>query len=122
MQIFTKKWWHRIYFFLLDIALTNAFIMHKQLCIQKGMKPLENKTFQLEIAHALISSQSWWKVSSSNLYNSNCALPESASSDCIETGTAEGPSASWEEDDIILSLELVNSKVSTGWVEGTKGK
>ena len=55
-QIFTKKWWHRIYIFLLDTALTNTFIMHKHVCTEKGLKSLDHKTFQLEVVYALISS------------------------------------------------------------------
>ena len=55
-QIFTKKWWQRLYFFLLDIALTNSFIMHKNLCSSLGHKTVDHKIFQLEVAHALMAS------------------------------------------------------------------
>ena len=44
-QIFTKKWWHWVYFLLLDTTMMSAFIMHKHLCHSQGLKSLDHKGF-----------------------------------------------------------------------------
>jgi hypothetical protein len=46
-QIFTKKWWHRIYFFAFDSVLTNSFIMHKHISKEKGQKYIDHGKFSL---------------------------------------------------------------------------
>jgi hypothetical protein len=38
----SKKWWHRIFFFFLDAAVVNAFILHKQFTDT----PMKLKDFQ----------------------------------------------------------------------------
>jgi hypothetical protein len=53
-QIYTKKWWHRMYFFGFDTALTNSFIIHKYLCLAKGIKHMEHGKFQLAMVQALM--------------------------------------------------------------------
>jgi hypothetical protein len=53
-QIFTKKWWHRFFFFGFDSALTNSYIVHKQICISRGLKYMEHRKFQLAVAQALM--------------------------------------------------------------------
>jgi hypothetical protein len=53
-QIYTKKWWHRMYFFGFDTTLTNSFIIHKHLCLAKRMKHMEHGRFQLALAQALM--------------------------------------------------------------------
>jgi hypothetical protein len=53
-QIFTKKWWHRIYFFGFDSALTNSYIIHKHLCMSKDQRYMEHGKYQLAVAQALM--------------------------------------------------------------------
>lgn len=41
----TKKWWHRLFFFCLDTALTNAYIIYKLWCVEHTLTPLSHKDF-----------------------------------------------------------------------------
>jgi hypothetical protein len=45
MQIATKHWWTRLYFFGLDSTLTNCFILYKEVCARNGTRPVEQKQF-----------------------------------------------------------------------------
>ena len=38
IQIYTKKWWYRFFFFYLDTTLTNAYLMHKKISIARGIQ------------------------------------------------------------------------------------
>ena len=51
----SKKWWMRIYYFLLDTAITNAYILYKE---TPGMKKLTHQEFLLSIIEYLLESHS----------------------------------------------------------------
>jgi hypothetical protein len=50
-QLKTKKWWHRLFFFGLDAAFANAYLMYKHMTIAGKMKPMDHYTFMLEVCH-----------------------------------------------------------------------
>lgn len=51
----SKKWWHRIFWYFLDAAVVNAFILFQERAMSKSM-PL--KIFKLSVALGLIGSES----------------------------------------------------------------
>jgi hypothetical protein len=53
-QIFTKKWWHRIIFFLSDTTWTNAYIMYSNMSTMAGVHPMSHYDFQLIVAMDLM--------------------------------------------------------------------
>ena len=57
----SKKWWTRIYYFLLDASVTNAYILYKE---TPGTKPLTMKEFVLELAEYLLGCHNSRKRSS----------------------------------------------------------
>ena len=61
----SKKWWMRIYYFLLDTAITNAYILYKE---TPGIKKLTHQEFVLSIIEYLLgshSSRKWQSCSQS---------------------------------------------------------
>lgn len=48
----SHKWWHRIFFFFLDASIVNAFIIYKELNLEK----MTMKDFRLAVAEYLISA------------------------------------------------------------------
>merc|ERR1719378_369206 len=36
----SKKWWHTLFYFYLDAAMINAWVLHKYLCKKEDRKPL----------------------------------------------------------------------------------
>ena len=46
----SKKWWHRIFWHFLDVAVTNAFIIYKEKCNNDFLL----NTYRLAIVNALI--------------------------------------------------------------------
>ena len=50
----SKKWWLRLFYFLVDMATTNAYIIYKE---QRNVK-LTQKDFILQVANRLMSSHS----------------------------------------------------------------
>lgn len=52
--IATKKWWHRLLFFLMDTASTNAYILHSEGLKATGKKPITHKKFQMTVAIELM--------------------------------------------------------------------
>ena len=47
------RWYKTLFLHFLDIATTNAFILHKELSKSHNDQPMEHKTFLIEIAAAL---------------------------------------------------------------------
>jgi hypothetical protein len=92
-QIFTKKWWQKMYFFGFDSALTNSFIIHKHLCLAKGIKHMDHNKFQLVVAQALMGRP----------------LPGDFGMARSECGPTPTTPCSQGEEDIIQSQESVTS-------------
>lgn len=49
----TRKWYKTLFYHFLDIAIVNAFILHKSLCQEKGEKPISQKVFRETLAMEL---------------------------------------------------------------------
>ena len=45
----SKKWWHRIFFHLLDVTVPNSFIIYRQVTKEK----INLKSFKLSVIHSL---------------------------------------------------------------------
>jgi hypothetical protein len=54
IQLSTKKWWHRLFFFGVDAAFANSYFMYKHMSLVGGIKPMDHYTFMLEVSHALM--------------------------------------------------------------------
>jgi hypothetical protein len=54
VQIATKRWWTRLYFFGLDSTLTNSFILYREVCARNGVRLMEQKQFRLHVAYGLL--------------------------------------------------------------------
>lgn len=50
----TMKWWHRVFFFLFDTTLTNAYLLYRDYYQRKEEKAMEHHDFQMSIAYALM--------------------------------------------------------------------
>jgi hypothetical protein len=117
-QIFTKKWWHRMYFFGFDSALTNTFIIHKTICISRGQKFMEHGKFQLAVAQALMERP---LPRDFGMPSSQCTSTSRGRSGDIERGEGSSRTAgtstadcgvnSDEPADIPLSQESMNAAI-----------
>jgi hypothetical protein len=58
-QVRTHKWWHRVFFFLLDVTVTNMYIMYIQILQRLGRSEegITHLQFRNGLAQAL--SQNW---------------------------------------------------------------
>ena len=50
----TKKYWKTLFYHLLEISLTNAFILHKWLIMMKGGSAPTNRSFRDQVVLAII--------------------------------------------------------------------
>jgi hypothetical protein len=55
----SKKWWKRLFYFLLDVAITNAYILYSN--NSRVHNPLSQKLFRLVLARALIDNLTFRK-------------------------------------------------------------
>ena len=51
---FSRKWWKRVYFHLLDVTLVNAYVLYYKTC--EG-KVLSHMDFRIEVAKGLIGAE-----------------------------------------------------------------
>lgn len=49
----SKKWYFRIFYHLVDLVVVNAWILHRQMCAQKGENAMNQKAFRLDLAQTL---------------------------------------------------------------------
>ena len=40
------KWWRKIFFWILEVAVINAYIIYKKLATSRGRRPMKHKTFR----------------------------------------------------------------------------
>ena len=52
----SKRWWFPIFWNCVDLAICNAYCIHKQLMLKKKEKPLTKKDFRLKLASQLIGN------------------------------------------------------------------
>ncbi|CAG5033770.1 unnamed protein product [Parnassius apollo] len=65
----SRRWWVRIFFFLLDTSITNAYLLY---CQNKNATKLSNLEFRVSVARGLISGFSSRKRRSGSLVNYIC--------------------------------------------------
>lgn len=51
-----KKWYKKLFQHLLDIAIVNSFILHKEQMIAKSLLPLTQKTFREKLMKELLEA------------------------------------------------------------------
>jgi hypothetical protein len=51
------KWWHKIFFFLLDMIVVNTFIIYLAECKRPSKKPISHLQFRVKLCEALL--QQW---------------------------------------------------------------
>jgi hypothetical protein len=50
----THKWWHRIFFFLLNMTVVNMFIIYLAECKRRSQKPVSHLQFRVKLCEALL--------------------------------------------------------------------
>jgi len=50
----SHKWWHRVFFYLLDISIYNAWIVYNDVSFRLLEKPLTHLSFQLQLRKELL--------------------------------------------------------------------
>jgi hypothetical protein len=51
----SHKWWHRIFFYMLDTTVSNMWIIHSDLSFRFLQEPLTHMTFSIQLAKDLAS-------------------------------------------------------------------
>jgi hypothetical protein len=51
----THKWWHRLFFYMLDTTIVNMWIIHSDLSFRFLLEPMTHLDFQLQLAKDLAS-------------------------------------------------------------------
>jgi hypothetical protein len=51
--LISHKWWHRIYFFMLDTTISNMWIVHSDISFRFLQDPMTHLNFQLQLARDL---------------------------------------------------------------------
>lgn len=49
----TVKWWRKVFFWLLEVAVINAYIIYKMLAVQRGEKPMTHLAFRRHLVLSL---------------------------------------------------------------------
>lgn len=57
----SRKWWTRIFYFLIDVAITNAFILHKT--NTRVHNVMSQKEFRIALSRELVDNQTFRKRS-----------------------------------------------------------
>ncbi|XP_068205172.1 piggyBac transposable element-derived protein 4-like [Palaemon carinicauda] len=52
----SMKWWRKVYFFLLEVAIVNSFILHRIHMKSKGLKVLSHLQFRKELVKELVGN------------------------------------------------------------------
>ena len=52
-RIRSKKWYHRLFFHLVDVCVLNAWLLYKRLCCVRNEKPQRLHDFKAAVAEAL---------------------------------------------------------------------
>lgn len=53
----TKKWYRKVFFWLLEVGLVNAYLIYKMVQTKSGTKPMTHKSFRESIVEDLVSEQ-----------------------------------------------------------------
>lgn len=53
IKLRSKKWYFRIFYHLIDLAVINAWLLYKRVCLVKNAKPVNQKQFRVELARSL---------------------------------------------------------------------
>lgn len=52
----SRRWWFKIFYYLVDSAIVNAYILYQQTCSTRNVKPLSHLKFRSLLADQLISN------------------------------------------------------------------
>jgi hypothetical protein len=55
-QVRSHKWWHRLFFFMVDTCRVNSWIIHKSWCKSAGKRPLDHLEFTMKLAEMLMEN------------------------------------------------------------------
>ena len=47
------KWWRKVFFWILEVAVVNAYIIYKELALKQGDKPLSHIAFRRQLIASL---------------------------------------------------------------------
>jgi len=50
----TRKWWGKVFFYLLECSTVNSYILHQEACCQAGTKPFTALDFRRSIIEDLV--------------------------------------------------------------------
>lgn len=80
-QIMSHKWWHRLFFFILDTSLGNAYILYKAHCRERHVRarpqrPMSRSDFHYEVASWLIAPAFEIGRTGGSFNESNCGIHE----------------------------------------------
>ena len=50
----TLKWWRKLFFYLLECATVNSYILYKEVCLQVGTRPLTALEFRRSVIEDLV--------------------------------------------------------------------
>ncbi|KAF2898614.1 hypothetical protein ILUMI_07560 [Ignelater luminosus] len=56
IKLQSKKWYFRIFYHLIDLAVINARLLYKRVCLAKGAKPVNQKQFRMDVGRCLCMS------------------------------------------------------------------
>ena len=47
------KWWRKVFFWILEVAVVNAYIIYKELALKRGVKPMSHVAFRRRLIASL---------------------------------------------------------------------
>ena len=47
------KWWCKVFFWILEVAVVNAYIIYKELALKRGVKPMSHLAFRRRLIASL---------------------------------------------------------------------
>jgi len=54
----TVKWWKKVFFYLIQIGLTNSYVIYKSKMAQQSQQPMTPNDFRIEIVEQLLQNNS----------------------------------------------------------------
>ena len=74
-----KKWWHRIFWYFIDVSVVNAYILHKELKLpKKSLKDFRREVSRSLVSSAIVVSRTKRKRQTNGFQNKKSFVPKSA--------------------------------------------